>query len=80
MAGAAKPAPAAHAKEAAMYTVVLIVWLVSGETDVITLDQVQFDTRKACIQAAPYMARLKQRELPPMKKGKARCVKAGDAT
>lgn len=63
-----------------MYTVVLIVWLVSGERDVITLDQVTFETRAACIQAAPYMARIKQKDLPPLKKGKARCVEVGDET
>jgi hypothetical protein len=63
-----------------MYTVVLIVWLVSGETSVITMDQIQFRTKEACVRAAPYMARLKQRELPPMEKGKARCVKLGEQT
>ena len=63
-----------------MYTVILIVWLVGGERTVIALDQVKFDTKAACIMAAPYMAQLKQRELPPIKKGKARCIKAGRDT
>lgn len=63
-----------------MYTVVLILWLASGERTVVTLDEITFQTRKACVRAAPYMARLKEPELPPLDRGKARCVKMGDKT
>lgn len=63
-----------------MYTVILILWLASGERAVVSLDEITFQTRKACVRAAPYLARVKARELPPLERGKARCVEVGDET
>lgn len=61
-----------------MYSVILIVWLMSGETKIVPINTVTFDSKPACLAAAPYLARLKQRDLPPMQKGKARCIEASD--
>lgn len=63
-----------------MYTVVLILWLTSGGTDVVTIDEIQFQSERACMRAAPMMAQMKAPDLPPLDKAKARCIELGGET